>query len=46
MSGTVLGHAVRLPLARLAEAGSSRVLLQGGVLRVAKISVVGGSQRD
>ena len=44
MSGTVLGHAVRL--ARLAEAGSSRVLLQGGVLRVAKIAVVGGSQWD
>jgi len=47
MSATTgLGHAVRL--ARLAEAGRTRVLLQGGVgvLRVAKIAVVGGSQRD
>lgn len=44
MSATALGHAV----ARLAEAGRSRVLVQGGVcvVRVAKIAVVGGSQRD
>jgi hypothetical protein len=46
VSGIVLGHVVRL--AWLAEAGSSRVMLQGGVLRVAEIAVVdsSGSQRD
>ena len=45
----VLGHAAVRRLAGLAEAGWSRVLLQGGGvlrLRVAKIAVVGGGQSD